>query len=44
MDRGIQRNGRKLEGTDIPAPRVIGSITDAACDGPAVLMTRIGPV
>jgi aminoglycoside phosphotransferase (APT) family kinase protein len=31
----------KLEGSDIPAPRVIGSVTDAALGGPAVLMTRI---
>lgn len=31
----------KLEGSDIPAPRVIGSITDAALGGPAVLMTRL---
>jgi aminoglycoside phosphotransferase (APT) family kinase protein len=31
----------KLEGSDIPAPRVIGSITDPARDGPAVLMTRL---
>ncbi len=31
----------KLEGSGIPAPRVIGSITDAARDGPAVLMTRL---
>src|SRR5829696_2667197 len=31
----------KLEGSDIPAPRVIGSITDAALGGPAVLMTRM---
>ena len=31
----------KLERSDIPAPRVIGSITDAARDGPAVLMTRL---
>src|SRR6185503_21065492 len=31
----------KLEGIDIPAPRVIDSITDAACGGPAVLMTRL---
>jgi aminoglycoside phosphotransferase (APT) family kinase protein len=31
----------KLEGTNIPAPRVIGSITDAALGGPAVLMTRL---
>jgi aminoglycoside phosphotransferase (APT) family kinase protein len=29
----------KLEGIDVPAPRVIGSITDAARGGPAVLMT-----
>jgi aminoglycoside phosphotransferase (APT) family kinase protein len=32
---------RKLEGSDIPVPRVIGSITDAALGGPAVLMTRV---
>jgi aminoglycoside phosphotransferase (APT) family kinase protein len=31
----------KLEGSDIPAPRVIGSLTDAALGGPAVLMTRM---
>src|SRR3954451_14302775 len=31
----------KLEGSDIPAPRVIDSITDAALGGPAVLMTRL---
>src|SRR5687767_8611244 len=31
----------KLEGSDIPAPRVIGSTTDAALGGPAVLMTRV---
>jgi aminoglycoside phosphotransferase (APT) family kinase protein len=31
----------KLEGSDIPAPRVIGSITDPALGGPAVLMTRL---
>jgi aminoglycoside phosphotransferase (APT) family kinase protein len=31
----------KLEGSDIPAPRVIGSITDVALGGPAVLMTRL---
>ena len=31
----------KLEGSDIPAPRVIASITDAALGGPAVLMTRV---
>ena len=31
----------KLEGSDIPAPRVIGSTTDAAVGGPAVLMTRL---
>jgi aminoglycoside phosphotransferase (APT) family kinase protein len=30
-----------LEGSDIPAPRVIGSTTDAALAGPAVLMTRL---
>src|SRR6185436_19204086 len=30
-----------LETTDIPAPRVIGSTTDAAIGGPAVLMTRV---
>jgi aminoglycoside phosphotransferase (APT) family kinase protein len=29
----------KLEGSDIPAPRVIGATTDAALGGPAVLMT-----
>src|SRR5215217_8293214 len=31
----------KLERSDIPAPRVIGAITDAAVGGPAVLMTRL---
>ena len=31
----------QLEGTDIPAPRVIGSITDAALGGPAILMMRM---
>jgi aminoglycoside phosphotransferase (APT) family kinase protein len=31
----------KLERADIPAPRVIGSTTDAALGGPAVLMTRL---
>ena len=31
----------KLKGSDIPAPHVIGSITDAALGGPAVLMTRL---
>jgi aminoglycoside phosphotransferase (APT) family kinase protein len=31
----------KLEGSGIPAPRVIGSTTDAALGGPAVLMTRV---
>lgn len=31
----------KLKRSDIPAPRVIGSITDAALGGPAVLMTRL---
>jgi aminoglycoside phosphotransferase (APT) family kinase protein len=31
----------KLEGSGIPAPRVIGSTTDAALGGPAVLMTRL---
>jgi aminoglycoside phosphotransferase (APT) family kinase protein len=30
-----------LEGSDVPAPRVIGSTTDAAHAGPAVLMTRV---
>src|SRR5688572_23601433 len=30
-----------LAGSDIPAPRVIGSITDAVLGGPAVLMTRV---
>ena len=30
-----------LERTDIPAPRLIGSTTDAADAGPAVLMTRV---
>jgi aminoglycoside phosphotransferase (APT) family kinase protein len=32
---------RKLEGSDIPAPRVIDATTDAALGGPAVLMTRL---
>ena len=31
----------KLEGSDIPAPRVIGSTNDVALGGPAVLMTRL---
>jgi aminoglycoside phosphotransferase (APT) family kinase protein len=31
----------KLEASGIPAPRVIGSTTDAALGGPAVLMTRV---
>ena len=31
----------KLEGSDIPAPRVIGSTSDRALGGPAVLMTRL---
>jgi aminoglycoside phosphotransferase (APT) family kinase protein len=31
----------KLEGSDIPAPRVIASTGDAARGGPAVLMTRL---
>jgi len=31
----------KLEASDIPAPRVIGSTTDTAHGGPAVLMTRV---
>ena len=31
----------KLEASGIPAPRVIGSATDAALGGPAVLMTRV---
>jgi aminoglycoside phosphotransferase (APT) family kinase protein len=31
----------KLERSDIPAPRVIGSTTDTARGGPAVLMTRL---
>jgi len=30
-----------LEGSDVPVPRVIGSTTDAAHAGPAVLMTRV---
>jgi aminoglycoside phosphotransferase (APT) family kinase protein len=30
-----------LERSDVPAPRVIGSTTDAADAGPAVLMTRV---
>jgi aminoglycoside phosphotransferase (APT) family kinase protein len=32
---------RKLHGSDIPAPRVIGSTGDTAVGGPAVLMTRL---
>jgi aminoglycoside phosphotransferase (APT) family kinase protein len=32
---------RKLEGSGIPAPRVIDSTNDAALGGPAVLMTRL---
>jgi aminoglycoside phosphotransferase (APT) family kinase protein len=31
----------KLEGCDIPAPRVVGSTTDAALGGPALLMTLL---
>src|SRR5215210_4544396 len=31
----------KLEGCDIPAPGLIGSTTDTALGGPAVLMTRL---
>jgi len=31
----------KLEGSDIPAPRVIGCTTDVEAGGPAVLMTRL---
>ena len=31
----------KLDRSDIPAPRLIGSTTDAAVGGPAVLMTRL---
>ncbi len=31
----------KLEASDIPAPRVIGSTTDIALGGPAILMTRV---
>jgi aminoglycoside phosphotransferase (APT) family kinase protein len=31
----------KLEGTDIPAPHVVGSTSDAALAGPAILMTRL---
>lgn len=31
----------KLERSDIPAPRLIGSLNDAALGGPAVLMTRL---
>src|SRR3954449_6726882 len=31
----------KLALSDIPAPRVIGSTTDTALGGPAVLMTRV---
>ena len=32
---------RKLKGSDLPVPRVIGSITDRARGGPAILMTRL---
>jgi aminoglycoside phosphotransferase (APT) family kinase protein len=32
---------KKLDGSDIPAPRVIGVTTDAALGGPALLMTRV---
>jgi aminoglycoside phosphotransferase (APT) family kinase protein len=31
----------QLEGSNIPVPHVIGSITDAALGGPAILMTRV---
>jgi aminoglycoside phosphotransferase (APT) family kinase protein len=31
----------RLEGSDIPAPRVVGSTTDATVGGPAILMTRL---
>jgi aminoglycoside phosphotransferase (APT) family kinase protein len=31
----------KLEGSDIPAPRVVGSTPDATVGGPAILMTRL---
>ena len=31
----------KLEGADLPVPRLIGSLNDAARGGPAVLMTRL---
>ena len=31
----------KLEGSDIPAPRLIGSLENTALGGPAVLMTRL---
>jgi aminoglycoside phosphotransferase (APT) family kinase protein len=31
----------KLEGSGIPAPRVIGALDDASFGGPAVLMTRL---
>src|SRR5215212_3262090 len=31
----------KLEGSGIPAPRVIGSLADTARGGPALLMTRL---
>jgi len=30
-----------LERTDVPAPRLIGSTTEAAASGPALLMTRV---
>jgi aminoglycoside phosphotransferase len=32
---------RKLEGSGIPAPQVIGSMTGATRGGPALLMTRL---
>jgi aminoglycoside phosphotransferase (APT) family kinase protein len=31
----------KLEGADLPVPRLIGSLNDAARGGPAVFMTRL---
>jgi len=31
----------RLEGSDIPAPRLVGWTTDAATAGPAILMTRL---
>ena len=30
-----------LERSDVPAPRVVGSTSDVAAGGPALLMTRV---